>query len=156
MDKSSPGLFLPRPARDASGVIRGFVYQVDRTLISWMDLDPAIELACEYAEDLDHVRRGVEANGSTSTNEHFLEQVKYRQDARFSLKSSAVLEALGNFLSCAVITPQSRSSTASSPTHPLRLNGGRPAPATEPASMLGMLSASHPPTRANATRFRRG
>lgn len=84
--------FKPLPGRDAYAAIRGFVYQVQRTILAWLALPPDAALLCEAGEDIDHLRGVLSGDGT-----RLLEQVKFREE-RLSLHSPEILEALGNFL----------------------------------------------------------
>lgn len=84
--------FSPLPGRDAYAAIRGFVYQVQRTILAWIALPDDGALLCEAGEDVDHVRNALASGG-----ERLLEQIKYRE-GQLSLHAPEVLEALGNFL----------------------------------------------------------
>ncbi len=84
--------FLPLPGRDAAAVIRGFLYQIQLTVLRWITLEQNVELELECGEDIDIVCKTLEGNKSERT----LEQVKYRSQP-LSLRSPAVLTALVNF-----------------------------------------------------------
>jgi hypothetical protein len=68
-----------RPARnqDASAVIRGFRYQIDHTLLRWMELGPDEHMELECGEDIDLVGRAI-GDESEESFERTLEQIKLR------------------------------------------------------------------------------
>jgi tetratricopeptide (TPR) repeat protein len=90
-----PTFRLPRD-RDAWGVIRGYVYQVDMTIYRWLALDMNQVLALEFGEDIDLISKSLIA-ADDDERERLLEQVKYRE-ASLTLKSPAAIGALA----CAV------------------------------------------------------
>ena len=85
--------FQPLPNRDAWATIRGFVYQVDVTLLRWLDLDEDAELALECGEDVDRIGPALDAG---ETLERLLEQIKYREH-NLTLRSPEALEAISSF-----------------------------------------------------------
>jgi len=92
-----PPTFIRLESRDAYAVIRGFVYQVERTILAWLDLDEDTILYCECGEDIDYVRKIIDQYSREIKEERQLEQVKYRQENTLSLRSKEVLEAIVNF-----------------------------------------------------------
>jgi len=78
--------------RDAYGVVRGFVYQVDSTILRWVDLDDNEILELEKGEDIDIVTNDIENNELSRE----LEQIKYREST-ITLNSDTSLELLYNF-----------------------------------------------------------
>lgn len=87
--------FTPPRDRDAWGVIRGFVYQVDTTILRWLDLRDDQSLELERGEDIDLVTRAVQAEAAEQ--ERLLEQVKNRQ-RRITLRAPEAAEAIANAL----------------------------------------------------------
>src|SRR5258708_6055889 len=85
---------LPRD-RDAWFVIRGFVYQIDRTIDAWLDLPDGVCLALEAGEDLDRVERDL--LDPTKDGLRTLEQIKHRQKS-LTLRQAEVVEAIANFI----------------------------------------------------------
>jgi hypothetical protein len=85
--------FFADPRRDASAVIRGFVYQVDLTIRRWLDLQEDERLELERGEDIDIVARGIASN---EDEQRITEQVKNRE-ANLTLRSAAAVEAVANF-----------------------------------------------------------
>jgi len=83
--------FLTKRRRDAWAAIRGFVYQVDLTIVRWMALAPGEALELERGEDTDRVARAV------ASDDRPLEQVKARQRP-LTLNSPNLREALANFV----------------------------------------------------------
>ncbi len=78
--------------RDAWAVIRGFVYQVDVTILRWLSLKDNQILELEKGEDIDIVCNELINN----TNTRDLEQVKYRE-ANLTLNQQLAVELLLNF-----------------------------------------------------------
>ena len=95
---NKPPMFVSQKSRDAYAVIRGFVYQVERTILVWLDLEKEKNLCCECGEDIDYVRQLMDQGFEGSIEERLLEQVKYRQENALSLRSKEVLEAIVNFV----------------------------------------------------------
>jgi hypothetical protein len=91
-------MFIRQESRDASGAIRGFVYQVERTILAWLNLDEETVLYCECGEDIDYVRQLMDKGSEEPTEERLLEQIKYRQGTALSLRSKEILEAIANFV----------------------------------------------------------
>lgn len=85
---------LARSDRDAWAAIRGYTYQVDRTLVSWLKLGPAEALELEWGEDIDLLAPSVLAQDADF--ERTLEQVKCL-DRRVTLRSASAREALCSF-----------------------------------------------------------
>lgn len=78
--------------RDAWSTLRGFVYQVDTTILRWLNLKEDELLELEKGEDIDIITRDVENYEITRE----LEQIKYRE-ANITLNSDISLEMLLNF-----------------------------------------------------------
>jgi hypothetical protein len=49
--------FIANPNRDASDTIAGFVYQVDVTLLRWLNLQSDEVLELERGEDIDIIQK---------------------------------------------------------------------------------------------------
>ena len=49
----SAATFQPLPGRDAYAAVRGFLYQIQRTVLAWLSLDERTVLVCESGEDID-------------------------------------------------------------------------------------------------------
>ena len=76
------------PHREAVDSLRGYSYQMLRSIETWLDLRESEELALEGAEDLDRIG----PHGAT------VEQVKDTAGSgNVTLRSQSVLEAIGNF-----------------------------------------------------------
>ena len=80
--------------RDAWATIRGFVFQVDTTILRWLDLKESQLLELERGEDIDLIFRAFSASGEDC--DRFLEQLK-RRDANITLRDTEVVEALASF-----------------------------------------------------------
>jgi hypothetical protein len=85
--------FQPLPDRDAWATIRGFVYQVDITLLRWLDLKDGEQLALECGEDVDRIGPALDRGDAI---EHLLEQIKYRE-RNITLRSPEAVEAIASF-----------------------------------------------------------
>ncbi len=83
--------FIPLQNRDASRIIRGFLYQIELTIKRWIELDDASILELERGEDIDTVQQALSARET-----RLLEQIKLRSSS-LSLRSVEALEALVNF-----------------------------------------------------------
>jgi hypothetical protein len=85
--------FVSDPRRDASAVIRGFVYQVDVTIQRWIELEGNERLELERGEDIDLVARGIAGN---EDERRLTEQVKSREE-NLTLRSAAAVQSVANF-----------------------------------------------------------
>ena len=85
--------FIADPRRDASAVIRGFVYQVDLTIQRWMNLRDSERLELERGEDIDFVARSIAGN---EDEQRITEQVKSREE-NLTLRSAPAVESVANF-----------------------------------------------------------
>ena len=82
--------FRPPRNRDAAFIIRGYVYQVEVTMLRWVKLGENQILQLECGEDIDTVSRHL--NG----DEHrLLEQVGHRSGS-LTLRSGKAVEAVAN------------------------------------------------------------
>lgn len=95
--------FLPLPNRDAWATIRGYVYQVEHSILRWFELQPGEELELERGEDIDLVLPGLAE--SQEELHRRLEQVKHR-DKGLTLRSTEAMEALANYYSYRANHPQ--------------------------------------------------
>lgn len=80
----------PQSRRDAWGAIRGFYYQIQVTILRWLDLSEDEHLICESVEDLEILRRDTEGRLSQT-----IEQVKVRE--KLTLRSPALVATLARF-----------------------------------------------------------
>lgn len=78
--------------RDAWGTIRGFVYQIDYTILRWLLLKDNDLLELERGEDIDIIQRDLTKREISRE----LEQIKY-QEANVTLNSDLTLELFRNF-----------------------------------------------------------
>jgi len=78
--------------RDAWSTIRGFVYQVDLTILRWLHLKDNEILELEKGEDIDVITKDFQEKEISRE----LGQVKYR-DSKISLNQELTLEVLFNF-----------------------------------------------------------
>ena len=88
-------MFRPPRDRDAYAAIRGYVYQIDQTVLRWLDLAAGQVLELERGEDIDLVGRLVMPGGGDA-EERLLEQIKHREGG-VTLRTPAAQEALANF-----------------------------------------------------------
>jgi hypothetical protein len=97
--------FLTNPRRDASQTIAGFVFQVNVTILRWMELHEGEHLELECGEDIDTVK-GIRDDG-VDAEVGLLEQLKVRSGKSITLKSPEALEALSNFCDHRASNPSS-------------------------------------------------
>lgn len=81
--------------RDAWATLRGYVYQIETTIIRWLDLKNEEVLELERGEDIDIV----------SSHLRTLEQIKVREGS-LTLKSKEANEALASFYEHLINNPQ--------------------------------------------------
>lgn len=81
--------------RDASATIQGFLYQMQLTVLRWVDLDESTTLVCECREDVDHVSQLIENEEPTTA--WLLEQIK-KLKKPITLTSPEATEAVANFI----------------------------------------------------------
>ncbi|NOT73488.1 MAG: hypothetical protein HOP08_01080 [Cyclobacteriaceae bacterium] len=94
--------FDPIQNRDAWASIRGFVYQVDITILRWICLNEDQILELEAGEDIDII--GANINGQS---ERQLEQIKFRE-SNLTLNSEIVIELLVNFCNHRINNPDTK------------------------------------------------
>lgn len=85
-------MFTEIENRDAWSTIRGFVYQVDLTILRWLHLKDNEILELEKGEDIDVITKDFQEKEISRE----LGQVKYR-DSKISLNQELTLEVLFNF-----------------------------------------------------------
>ena len=92
-DPSGQPFVVARERRDATVVIRGYVYQVNTTLLRWIELQPDQWLELEAGEDIDILQQAV-----TSENQmdRLFEAIKCRE-RNLTLRSPEALAALASF-----------------------------------------------------------
>jgi tetratricopeptide (TPR) repeat protein len=98
--------FVTNPRRDASPTITGFVFQVNVTILRWLELQQGEHLELECGEDIDTVQNC--ANSNITPETRLLEQVKTRTRSSLTLKSAEALQALSNFCSHRAANPTSK------------------------------------------------
>ena len=94
--------FVAYRDRDAWFVIRGFRYQIDLTILRWIELREDQTLELEAGEDIDTVARSVEARLEDS--KRLLEQVKHL-DRNITLRSPEAVAAVANALEHIQVNP---------------------------------------------------
>jgi hypothetical protein len=88
------GEFTPGRNQDASATIRGFVYQVELTILRWLALGADQVMQLERGEDIDHITRA--ASASQAETVRLLEQVKDVQRS-LTLHAPGAVIAIGSF-----------------------------------------------------------
>jgi hypothetical protein len=83
------------PARDAHRTIAGFVFQVNSTILRWLNLEPETFLELESGEDIDVVR--AEAQEPEENLERLLTQLKQLSDGSLTLRNREALKSVANF-----------------------------------------------------------
>ena len=89
--------FLTNPRRDAHATFAGFVFQVNVTILRWLNLKPGQHLELEAGEDIDLIQKGAADSGSK--DKRLLEQLKEQPSRSLTLRSADALEAIANFCS---------------------------------------------------------
>lgn len=85
--------FVSNTARDAGPTIAGFFFQVNVSILRWLDLEPSQRVELECGEDIDTV----ESDGENSAEKRLLEQLKLRSGRSLTLRSVEALESLANY-----------------------------------------------------------
>lgn len=96
-------MFVEIKNRDAWSTIRGFVYQVDTTILRWLDITDNEILELEKGEDIDIVTRDIENNEVSRE----LEQIKYRA-TNITLNHDVSIDTLFNFFLHRINNPKHR------------------------------------------------
>ena len=86
--------FNIQPGRDAQPTIDGFVFQVNVTILHWLDLTDGEHLELEAGEDIDLVRR--ETKRDASGIDRTVEQV-HKPARAITLRSRKTIQAIANF-----------------------------------------------------------
>src|SRR5206468_2109132 len=114
--QSVPRTFVVNKHRDAWKAIRGFYYQVQLSVLRWLEIESNEILYCESGEDIDHVKTVIDADADLQ--ERLLEQVKVRR--RITLNSAEAVSALARFREAVTNNPAVRVlyrfSTTAAPT----------------------------------------
>src|SRR5580658_8717688 len=84
---------ISRQRRDATVVVRGYVYQVNTTLLKWIELGPNRRLELEAGEDVDALQKAVTGQNQF---DRLLEAIKCRE-RNLTLRSPEALSALATF-----------------------------------------------------------
>ena len=88
--------YRPPRDRDAYATIRGYVYQIDRTVDRWLALGDGDCLELERGEDIDLDTLGAAlTSGGQSEQGRLLEQIKHREK-NLTLRDPSAIEALAN------------------------------------------------------------
>jgi hypothetical protein len=90
--------------RDSWAIIRGYVYQVELTIESWLAIGDNEVIELERGEDIDLVANAIKANDDESRN-RLLNQVKCRK-ASLTLGSQEALMAIACFIEHRAANPQ--------------------------------------------------
>jgi len=96
--------FVFNPRRDAYSAIKGFCYQVELTVMKWLELEEDSLLICECGEDIDLVKQLPDADPATQLR--LLEQVKTKD--RITLRSPESLTAMARFREAVANNPTLR------------------------------------------------
>ena len=83
-----------QPGRDAQPTIDGFVFQVNVTILHWLNLTDGEHLELEAGEDIDIVRR--ETKSDASGIDRTVEQV-HKPARAITLRSRKTIQAIANF-----------------------------------------------------------
>lgn len=94
--------FTSSRTRDAWFVVRGYVYQVELTILRWLALGPSEELELERGEDVDTISAWCAAGGDEA---RLLKQVKHLEGA-VTLNSNTVRATLANFVEHRAANPE--------------------------------------------------
>ncbi len=89
--------FVMDSRRDAHATFAGFVFQVNVTILRWLNLKPGQHLELEAGEDIDLIQKGAADSGSK--DKRLLEQLKEQHSRSLTLRSADSLEAIANFCS---------------------------------------------------------
>jgi len=89
-------MFHPPRDRSADDSIRGYVYQIDRTVWRWIHLPANQCLELECGEDIDLVGHLLTLDEAQVTESRLLEQIKLRGQS-VTLRSQSARESLANF-----------------------------------------------------------
>ena len=81
--------------RDAHRTIAGFVFQVNSTILHWLNLESGTFLELESGEDIDVVR--AEAHEPEENLERLLTQLKQLSDGSLTLRNREALKSIANF-----------------------------------------------------------
>jgi hypothetical protein len=76
--------FVANPSRDAGPTIAGFVFQVNTSILRWLDLAPSQHLELEHGEDIDTVDSATDEGDGIERR--LLEQLKIRSDHSVTLR----------------------------------------------------------------------
>jgi hypothetical protein len=110
--------------RDAHATFAGFVFQVNVTILRWLDLQSGQHLALEAGEDIDLIQAAA-AKGLEGAQ--LLEQVKQLRGKRLTLRSADALEAIANFCQHRSSRPEEKLAfrflTTTSPSKERQWNG---------------------------------
>ena len=102
--------FHPLPDRDAWPTIRGYVYQVDQSILRWLDLQQDEILELERGEDIDLVLPGLAESDEELRRR--LEQVKHRE-GNLTLRSPEALAAVASYRAYRTTNSAARLTSAS-------------------------------------------
>ena len=89
--------FNPGRQQDAWATLRGFKYQIDLSILRWLELPADSYLELERGEDIDQIAQSI-VRDNDSTFHRVLEQVKHR-DSSITLRSEETLEFICNAIS---------------------------------------------------------
>ena len=94
--------FASNPSRDAGPTIAGFFFQVNVSILRWLDLRPLQHIELESGEDIDTVDGAEDENAA---EKRLLEQLKIRSSRSLTLRSVEALEAVANYCTHTHLNP---------------------------------------------------
>jgi hypothetical protein len=97
--------FIPIPGRDAYATFAGYLYQVNVTILRWLNLGPNTALELEAGEDIDTVRMG--SDGRHLDVDRVFEQLKQLAGS-LTLRSGDALEGIANFCELRRLNPDAK------------------------------------------------
>jgi hypothetical protein len=118
--------FVEIPGRDASAVIRGFVFQVNLTILRWIDLTGDQRLELECGEDIDTVQD--ESKDTLTVEKRLLEQLKVRDTRSLTLRRPEALQSVANFCRHRLNNPDIELELRYVTTAPIAVEQGWPRP----------------------------
>jgi hypothetical protein len=87
---------VTRPGNDAYATIAGFVFQVNLTILHWLQLSEGEYLELEAGEDIDLVRQAADESGF-EPERLFMQPKQHLSGGSLTLKSRDALESIANF-----------------------------------------------------------
>jgi hypothetical protein len=88
--------FVGRPGNDACATIAGFVFQVNLTILHWLQLSEGEHLELEAGEDIDLVRQAADES-EFEPERLFMQPKQHLPGGSLTLRSRDALESIANF-----------------------------------------------------------